>query len=166
MDFDGVCSDGCECLASTTTATCGNASSLFSGTLQPGQSITPFSSTMAPISVTEAYFTLTFGGNGSTSFHPKITVTSTNNEFLMDVTASCTGTLLTTCTDNGTKDSSGVLTWETSYSGQTPAGDPTSKTPLGVSNFAAIPEGQVWIRVYRKTGATPTCNDYTITASD
>jgi len=165
-DFDQVCTDGCECKESSTQSACGNAIDLFAGTIQPGQSITPYVSNMIPLSVTEAYFTITFGGNGSTSFHPHISLASTNNEFLMDVTSDCSGSKLTTCTDNGSGDSDGVLQWETSYSGVSPAGDPNSKTPGGVSNFDPINVGQVWIRVYRKNGVTPTCNNYTITAGD
>jgi hypothetical protein len=166
VDFDQSCSDGCECLASLTQALCTNAISLFSGVLQPGQSITPYTANMAPRTVTDAWFTLTFGGNGQFSFHPKITITSLNNEFEMNVNSNCAGGTLNTCGDNGTSYSDGVLTWEEFYT----AGDPTSKTAGGASNFNAIAlpgsNGQVWIHVYRKNGATPTCNQYTITASD
>ncbi len=172
VDFDGQCANGCECKASSTQAACGNAINLFSGTLEPGQSISAFSSTMAPITVTDAYFTLTFGGNGGTNFHPIITISSTNNEFVMDVTSNCSGSLLS-CADDGS-GATGVTTWETQYGGPlgpSPEGDPNSKQPNGTtSNFEAIPlpgsSGQVWIKVYRKTGATPTCDSYTINASD
>jgi len=169
VNFDGQCANGCECNASATESACGNATALFSGTLQPGQSITPYSANMGAVGVSVAYFTLTVGGNGGTNFHPIITISSPNNEFVMDVDANCSGSLLTTCTDNGTGESGGVTTWEDSYVGPSPAADPASY-PVSGSHFNPIPlpgsNGQVWIKVYRKAGATATCNSYTISASD
>jgi hypothetical protein len=164
QDFDGACADGCECVDSATQSACGNAESLAPAALSPGQSAAPFSSTMMPVSVTEAYFTVTFSGNGSTAFHPYINLTSTNGEFVMDVTADCNNTILSSCGDS-TTGGDGVTTWEMQYT----AGDPTSY-PVTESHFDAIPlpgnNGQVWIRVYRANGVTPTCNPYTITVSD
>jgi hypothetical protein len=135
-----------------------------SGTLTPGQSITPFSSTMTPLSVTEAYFTVTFGDNLSASYHPHIAITSTNNEFLMDVTQDCSGTAQQgndACTDNGNSGSKDVTNWEVAF---------TNNVKPGMDYLNPIPAvgsgGQVWIRVYRNSAVTPTCNEYTITASD
>jgi hypothetical protein len=165
QDFDGKCADGCECLDSSTQASCASAQSLFAGTLQPGQSITPFSSTMAPLTVTQAYFTLIFGGFANPSVHPKINITSPNNEFLMDITQDCSGTseMHDVCGDNGANTSKAVTTWEVQF--------PASNNPVpGMDYYNPIPAvgagGEVWIRVYRNPLVTPTCNLYTITASD
>jgi hypothetical protein len=161
QDFDLACPNGCECLDSTTPTVCTNATSLFSGTLAVGQSIVPFGSTMAPTTVTQAWFTLTFGNaTNSLSYHPKIGIASTNNEFLIDVYTNCSGANITSCTDNGSGGSIGVLNFETSFTGPSPAADPNSAL------FTNILQGQVWIKVYRRNGVTPTCNMYTITASE
>lgn len=165
QDFDGKCSDGCECLDSTTQANCASAQALFAGTLQPGNSISPFSSSMAPLTVTQAYFTLTFGGSvagtAGMNAHPKINLASPNNEFLMDITQDCSGTSILgtdACGDNGTNSSKAVLGWEVHFTGANPG----NNNPFPEPGAA----GQVWIRVYRNPLVTPTCNQYTITASD
>jgi hypothetical protein len=166
-DFNQVCAGGCECADATVPTVCGNASSLQSTALTIGQSSNPVSSTMAPAPAqggpTEAFFTVTFSENTDTRFHPKITLTSASGEFVMDVTSSCTGTLLN-CVVEGSQ-SQGITTWEEFYT----AGDPASY-PVTGSAFDPIPPpgagGQVWIKVYRKGGATPTCDEYTLTASE
>jgi hypothetical protein len=125
---------------------------------------------MMPVSVTQAYFTLTFGGNldaTGTQYHPLISITSSNpGEFVMDVTQGCGAPL--SCTDDGSSD--GVTSWEESYLGPAPPADPNSYSPTGVSNFDPIAAvggtGVVAIRVYRKSGVTATCGTYTITASN
>jgi hypothetical protein len=165
VDFNGTCSDGCECNASATQSVCNNAISLFSGTLQQGQSITPYVANMGGTGVMQAWYTVTFGqDNSNINMHPLITITSLNNEFVMDIESNCSGTLVSACNDGNTAQ--GVASWEMHYT----AGSPTSKTAAGVSNFQPIPlpgsNGQVWIKVYRKNGAIPSCNNYTISVSD
>jgi len=171
IDFDGKCADGCECKESNTQDVC-PGTSLFSGTLVPGNNAAPFTSTMMPVSVTQAYFTVTFGGNldataGLPEYHPLIILTSSNpGEFVMDVTAGCGAAL--SCADDATSD--GVTTWEESYIGPVPAAAPNSLNPAGVSNFEPIAlvagNGVVAVRVYRKVGFTPTCGTYTINVSN
>jgi hypothetical protein len=178
QDFDGTCTNGCECVDSTTQATCPAATSLFAGPLSIGGSINPFSSSMAPLTVTQAYFTLTFENdtsNPNPSYHPHITLTSTvvagQPEFLMDVTQDCSGTLVedVVCSDNGANNSRGVIGWESFF--PTNAQKPAQNPMPGMDYYNPIPavgtNGQVWIRVYRNAlFTTPTCNPYTITASD
>ncbi len=163
QDFDGKCADGCECLDSTTQGTCTTAFSLFAGALTPGNSITPFSSSMAPLSVTQAFFTLTFGSNTSPSYHPLINLSSPGNEFLMDITQDCSGTAVqdVQCSDNGANNSKGVVSWEVAF---------TNNNVPGMDYYNPIPAvgngGTVWVRIYRNPAVTPTCNQYTLTASD
>lgn len=169
-NVDGVCTNGCECPLSTTPTTCGGAANL--GSLQPGQSITPFSSSLIPAFVgatpNVAWFSVTFNGNGNTAYHPKVTLTSANNEFVMDVQTDCAGTIISSCTDNGANGSKGVKNWEASYTGPSPAADPTSKDINGVSNFQPINiPTTLYIKVYRvNPNANVTCSSYTLTASD
>jgi len=119
---------------------------------------------MVPLSVTQAYFTVIFGDNLSPSYHPHIGISSTNNEFLMDVNQDCSGTAqqgTDACTDNGTSVSHGVTSWEVAFTNNSaPGKDYTSAIPAVGTN------GQVWIRVYRNPKVTPTCDQYTITAGD
>jgi hypothetical protein len=79
---------------------------------------------------------------------------------------SCSGAPITCGTEGGAATS--VTTWETSYAGPSPAGDPTSKTPGGVSNFVPIPSvGTVFIHVFRASTTSPaTCDEYTLTVSE
>jgi hypothetical protein len=164
IDFDGKCTDGCECPLSTTQTACTSAESLFTGTFSPGDTATPVTSTMAPASVTAAYFTITFTGTNNINFHPKI-VLSGSAEFVMDITGDCNGSKLSSCADNGNADSDGVTTWEESYTGPSPKADPATY-PVTGSHFNAIVLGQVWIKVYRKAGAATTCGTYTLTVSE
>ena len=163
VDFNGQCAGGCDCAISSTEGACANAATLVTGTLAIGQSTAAFLSTMAPKSVTEAFFTVTFGNNTNTAFHPKITITSPSGEFVFDVTSDCNGTALACATEGGS--SVAMTTWEEEYTG----GDPTVY-PVTGSSFDPIPlpgeNGQVWIRVYRKTGAIATCDEYTLIASE
>jgi hypothetical protein len=160
FDFDGQCVDGCECKASTTSTACVNSTGIFAGTLQPGQS-TSYTSNMAPPgSVADAWLNITFGGNTQEAFHPKITFSlDTNTEFVFEVFSNCTGTLLS-CGTEGTQGA-GVTTWEESYTGTTgfAFGDEIYIPPPGTN-------GTVYIHVFRKAGATKTCNNYSLTVSD
>jgi hypothetical protein len=154
-NFDGQCTNGCECNASATQNACNNAISLFSGVLQPNQSITPYVANMGATGVTQAWFTLSFGGNTLNSFHPQISITSMNNEFVMDIEDNCSGTSVNSCSDGSPV---GVATWEV-YNTDT-------NSPIGTPEPLPGNAGQVWIRVYRRTGAVATCDNYTITASN
>jgi hypothetical protein len=175
-DFDGVCVDGCECQDSVTATACGMGDL---GTLVPGQSIAPFSSTLIPVMVggvpNSAWFAITFTGNGSTSYHPKITLADPNDEFVMDVHTDCAGALVSTCNTAGEAGSTfGVGVFETYYLGAgppaapNPPADPTSVNINGVSNFTPIAvTGTLYIHVYRvNPNVGTTCNQYTLTASD
>ena len=133
---------------------------------------TPFTSTMAPLTVTQAWFSVTFSADPATndSYAPKITprgpVVGGVPEFIMDVYgggAACSLTPITSpaCTDNGSNGSLQVTGWGTAWSGARPP--TTNGIPTPGSG------GQVWIKVYRNP-AMPSneysCGTYTIQAFD
>jgi hypothetical protein len=163
-DFDHSCADGCECKLSAAALTvCSSAQSLFGGTLTPPGQITTVVSTMSPpATTTDAYYTLTFGGNTTyATYHPIISISSPNNEFLMDVWSGCgESQAMTTCTDNGTGYGTDVLQFEESYS------PINAGWAVSLAEFDALPALSVVVHVHRRVGVTPTCNSYTINASN
>ncbi len=180
LPFDAACDAN-----AAAAQTCAGADALFVGALPVGGAITPFVSTM-PFGATQAYFSIQFAGNTSPSYHPHITLTSPNDEFLMNVLQDCSGTSAsTTCLDNGDNFSLGVTSWETSFTNPVDAaslavvdagtpdsgdGGPTSVGSAPADYTVPIPpvgaSGQVLIRVYRASPATPTCDAYTLTATN
>jgi hypothetical protein len=170
-DSDTQCADGCECQLSSVPTKCG-AGAYSLGSLPPLAQAVTHTSNLFPAVPNGAYYTVSFSGNTDVvNYHPKITLTDPLGEFVMDVTSDCT-TLISNCNTAGaneTVNAMGVTTWETSYNGPNPQGDPTSKTPAGASNFTAISPGSagtVYVKVYRKVAATACNNAYTITASN
>ncbi len=170
QDTDKTCSDGCECALSSTPTACSAAAAHSLGTIGAGGNPVAFTSNLFPATPNAAYFTVTFTGNTTTStFHPLITLTDPDGEFVMDITSDCS-TLISNCNVSGSGNvstTSGVTTWETSYT----AGDPNSKTAGGASNFVPITldaSGQVYIKVYRKNpNVVVNCdNDYTLTVAN
>jgi hypothetical protein len=104
----------------------------------------------------EAYLSVVFTGNTSTSYHPHIRMTAGTADFIMDVYSSCTNGIA--CGTEGGVSTS-VTDWETLYT----AGDPTS-------SFNPIPPvgsgGTVIVHVRRRTGRPVTCGTYTIAFSN
>jgi hypothetical protein len=153
IDIDGVCSSGCECAASSTSFACVAPTAL--GTLQVGQTTT-YTGNLVPAGQ-EAYLSVTFAGNTSTSYHPHVALTAGSGEFAFDILVTCQGQAIGCGIEGGS--STGRTDWETYYSG----GDPAS-------TFIPIPAvgngGSVIIHVYRRTGKPVTCNNYTLTVSN
>ena len=119
LPFDAACDAN-----AAAAQTCAGADALFVGALPVGGAITPFVSTM-PFGATQAYFSIQFAGNTSPSYHPHITLTSPNDEFLMNVLQDCSGTSAsTTCLDNGDNFSLGVTSWETKFHQSRRRGEP------------------------------------------
>jgi hypothetical protein len=166
-DLDSVYTDGCECCDTTGVGhTCATAAA--ATPIAIGQSVN-FSGTI-PEPTGGVWYSVTFAATpgNSTTFHPEITFTANPSiQFIFEVdSGACGGPALTCGTEGGA--ATGVTTWETSYAGPNPAGDPTSKTPGGVSNFQPIPSvGTVFIHVYRaNTSAPADCSTYTLTVSE
>ena len=152
-DVNKACGDGCECQASVQGATCGGASSL--GALALGTNVTT-TGNLVPLG-TEAWFTVSFQSNTDTRYHPQIQLTNPVGEFLIDVYADCSNTLLTCATEGG--NSKAVTNFEMVYT----AGDPASA-------FQPIPAlggtGKAFIRVYRAPGKPLSCNNFALRASN
>jgi hypothetical protein len=108
------------------------------------------------------WFLVNFAGDSSnTSYHPKITVTSPDNDVFLIVYSGTCGAVLS-CGDGTAQSPTGVAAWEVQYT----AGDPTVY-PVTGSHFQAIaPVGAVTIEVLRKSGDPATCNSYTLTISE
>jgi hypothetical protein len=83
-------------------------------------------------------------------WHPKIQLTNNGaNQFAMDVRTSCGA--VASCSDGGT--GSNLTTWEVNYNGYGSApNDNTAK------------QSNIYVRVYRKNGDTPTCDKYRVEA--
>lgn len=165
-DFDKMYTNGCECCDSTYGHTCANATS--GGMLTVGGTPATFTGQI-PEAAGGDWFAVTFSGENDTAFHAAVTfTTNTNTAYVFDIVkGTCSGAGLTCGTEGGT--STGDTTWETSYSGPNPAGDPNSKNPAGASNFIAIPAlGTLFIHVHRKdmTTAPTSCDSYTLKISE
>ncbi|MFT3766123.1 MAG: hypothetical protein QM820_11495 [Minicystis sp.] len=154
-NVDGTCGNGCECTSTGTSSVCVSPSSL--GVLQVGQTAT-FSGNLVPAGQ-EAYLSVTFNGNTSTSYHPHVTLSAGAAEFAFDILANCGGTAISCGVEGG--NSINRTDWEVLYTG----GDPNNPP-----NFNAVPavgtNGTVIIHVYRRPGKPVTCNSYTLTVSN
>jgi hypothetical protein len=106
-----------------------------------------------PTAGQEGWFSVTFTGNGSSSFHPHITMTAGASEFGFDVATNCSGGTTTCGMEGGV--STGRTDWETFWN-QTGYNNPIPLPGTG---------GTVFVRVFRKAGGV-TCNNYTLTITD
>jgi hypothetical protein len=168
-DLDGTFNDGCECADQNKARQCAGATSL--GTVPIGGMFTAQGN--LPGAGVENWFSVNFQSNTSTSYHPKVTLsTNPSSAFKFDVLTSCALSSTEQCGETASQKSTGDTTWEMSYTG----GDPTGGGGVCPSNtgncstpFVAIapvgPGGTVSIRVYR-TGPTVSCDTYTLTISN
>jgi hypothetical protein len=158
-DVNKTYSDGCECCGSTNN-TCATAKDLGAASIGAKQTVTG----QIPDPMGGDWYSVTFNNESNIAFHALITFTTNpTNDYVFDVVGgSCGGSALNCATEGGS--SIGRTTWEVSYSGPNPPGDPTSVTPSGASNFTAIGAvGKVYIHVYRaNTSGPPTCDQYTL----
>ncbi|MFO0660796.1 MAG: hypothetical protein U0165_13330 [Polyangiaceae bacterium] len=149
LDLDGLCSDGCECTINSNGGTsCAAATDLL--TVAIGGSTTATSNIA---NSTERWYKVTFTGNTSAAYHPHVKFSSNpNNEFQFDITSNCSGSS-TACLTEGSV-SSAITDWE------------VSNGNAGSGNTAPVPAvgnaGVIYIHVFRKTGATKTCNNFTL----
>jgi hypothetical protein len=148
---DGQYADGCECADDAFGKVCANATNM--GTI--GIGATTSETGVVPVASEQDWFHVTFTGNTSTSYHPKIVLTG-DPDLRMNIYSNCSGTELTCADGSG----AGVTTWEVSYTGTALATDP---------DYIAVPPvgagGEVWVEVYRSTGS-PTCTSFTISVSN
>ena len=171
VDVNSAYSDGCECLDSPTAKTCGAATAL--GTLGIGASLNRTG--VLPLAGGENWFVVTFTGNGSTSYHPRIQISASGGDALrFDVLTSCAGGGLPCSVEGGSSTNRTI--WEVQYANGSPSGigcgsatTPCNSTCVCTSPFQPIPpvgnNGTVFIRVFRASGAV-TCNAYTLTVAN
>jgi hypothetical protein len=151
-NIDGMCTNGCECQSSGATSTCALPSSL--GTINLGQS-TSVTANAVPAG-NEDWYVVTFPGNGSTSYHPRVRFTANpNNAFRFDILSNCQGNSPGCGVEGGVATSK--TDWETFY-------------PGGAGYYNPIPpvgnNGTVLIRVYRTPGPAVSCEAYTLAISN
>jgi hypothetical protein len=157
-----VCSGGCISSSCCGGATAVCTAPIFLGNLPLGTTGSPYTGTL-PTATSQNWLAVTFSGNTTTTYHPKIVIASSDNSFVFDVERDCTGTNLESeCNVAGdATTSAGITAWETFYT----AGDPND-----APDFDAIPAvgagGTVFIRVYRKTGSSQACTPYTVSFSN
>ena len=162
-DLDNMFADGCECCDDTYGHACSAATD--GGALMLGQMLSYTGEIPTPTGTD--WFTVTFNNESNTTFHGKIDLVQTGTEFVFDVVqGSCTGGAMSCGTEGGT--CTGKTTWEDSYAGPSPAGDPNSHAPGGASNFTPIsPIGKVFIKVYRANMASPaTCTQFSLNITE
>jgi len=151
FNVDGVCSNGCECTTTGTSAACAAPSSL--GVLNVGQTTT-YTGNLVP-SGTEAWLVVTFSGNTNPAYHPHVTMTAGTGEFAFDIRTDCAGTLVSCGVEGG--GAAAVTDWESFVISGTGYYNPIP--PVGAN-------GTVLIHVFRRVGQALTCNNYTLTISN
>jgi hypothetical protein len=154
FNIDGGCGNGCECQTTGQSASCAGPTSL--GTVNLGQVATT-SGNLVPAGQ-EAWYQVTFTGNTSTAYHPRVVFTNNpGNAFQFDIRTNCAGGAPACGSEGGV--ASALTDWEVLYTG----GDPSSA-------FNPIPpvgqNGTILIHVYRKAGAPVTCAQYTLQISN
>lgn len=132
------------------------------GTLTPGQMLSATGNIATAGG--QAYVAVTFSGNTTPAYHPQITLADGGTEFAFDVVSDCSGTLVT-CADSldddaGDDAGTGTLTWEEYYADAAFTSD--HFVPIQPSGN----DGGVLVRVYRRSGMPPSCNQYSLTVSE
>jgi hypothetical protein len=145
VDLDGVWSNGCECFDDGGGSDCGHAVGF--GNIHIGGSGSKNGT--LPRSNQQDWFIVTFPDGGNQSYHPKITLTSSDGNIVMDVFNGCGG--LSGCPNS---NGAGVKTWESFVANAASLNIPT----VGSG-------GTIAIKVYRVGGGT-SCAVYTLSVND
>lgn len=155
-DLNGTADDGCECQDAGKGQSCDMATNVASVGLGTSKTVTG----NLPAAMITNWFSVTFAGPTSVSYHPHIKLTDNpGNQFAFDVLTNCNTPVA--CGEAG-KNGSGVTDWEVSNA-LTDANSPTSTMWQPV---AAVGTGSVVkVNVYRVMG-NATCENYTLTISN
>jgi hypothetical protein len=161
-DVNMAISDGCECQDRGAGQQCPAATDL--GGVPLG-AMFPATGNLPGATVSN-WFSITFQGRGTASWHPKIDLTGNPGmQFRMDVFADCAGSQQACGTETGT-NATGITTWEVQQTGGQPPG-PSDQG--GLPNFTPAPDagngGTVKVHVFRSAGQV-TCDAYTLTISN
>jgi hypothetical protein len=154
-DIDGQYADGCECKDGGRSRACTSASDL--GPLPLGSSLSV--SGNLPETGAANWFTMTFQGDGQTTYHPKVWLSNDpNGQFRFDVFADCNGGGIA-CGEGNGSNATGVQIWEVYQSGGDSTGTTYQATPAVGSG------GTVKVHVYRVSSPV-TCDSYTLTITN
>ncbi len=153
-NVDGLCSGGCECQASNVAQSCNTPTSL--GTINVGGPAITTSANLVPLGV-EAWYTVTFTGNGSSSYHPRVRFTvNPGNAYQFDIRTNCAGATLGCGIEGGI--SNAMVDWEVFNTGPLP-GYYNPIPPVGNN-------GTILIHVFRKAGQPLSCQPFTLQISN
>src|SRR5581483_5383293 len=114
-DIDGICGDGCECQGTIVTTCAMPHTVALSG---PGTSAN-VSGNLVPAVGTSDWYTVTFGNNKATNYHPHVVFqTNPGSEYVFDIEANCSGGNLACGVEKNDAGvalrSTGLTNWETS----------------------------------------------------
>ena len=155
-NIDGAPGNGCECASDAYATSCNNASSI---TVPVGGTATMSGVVESAAGSDFAIFAFSDKPAGST-FHPKIQITSSaGGQYAMDVLTTCAAPA--TCNDSGNGSNADV--WETTYNSVAPG---TYQPGPGCCSDNDAHQINLIVRVFRKNGDAPTCQPYTITATN
>jgi hypothetical protein len=156
-NIDIAPANGCECA----TDSYANACSVSGSASVPSGGTTTMSGKIESARGSDwLTFNFTVPRVGS-PYHPRISMTdSGGGQYAMDVLVTCAGSAAGCSTTGGANNENGinVTTWEQNYNGYVAgSGCCSDNTPRVAS---------VRVRVYRRLGDTPTCTNYTVTATN
>jgi hypothetical protein len=155
-DIDGASGNGCECASDSYAQTCGSASTI---TVPIGGNATMTGVVESAQGSDYAVFAFSNKPVGST-YHPKIQMTnSAGGQYAMTVLDTCAAPA--SCNDGGNGANTDV--WEATFDSAAPG--TYIPGPGCCTDQSAHPINMI-VRVFRKNGDAPTCQSYTITATN
>ena len=156
-DINQAQGDGCECVTDAYANSCGVAGTV---SVPKGGTVTMTGKIETAAGGDFLTFNFTVAPVGQ-AYHPKIELTnSAGGQYAMDVLVSCPGTAAGCSTTGGANNENGVQVnvWEQNYNAYVAgAGCCSDNTPRA---------GSVKVRMYRKFANQPTCDSYTVTATN
>lgn len=156
-DINNADGDGCECVTDAHANQCSAASAV---SVPIGGTTTMTGKIESAAGSDYLTFNFTVPSVGQ-AYHPRLELTNNaGGQYAMDVLVSCPGTAAGCSTFGGANNENGiqVSVWEQNYNGYTPgAGCCADNTPR---------VGQVRVRVYRRFANQPTCDSYTVAATN
>lgn len=154
-DIDGAPGNGCECSSDQHANSCIAAGSLSVPAMAAAVNMTGVIETaMGSDWITFNFITPMVLG---TSYRPKVQlVNNAGGQYAMDVMTNCMS--MATCNDGG--GGTDISVWELNYA-YNQAGN-----PQGPWSDMDAKINSVKVRVYRKNGTQPTCDQYVVTASN
>ena len=155
-NIDGAAGNGCECASDAYATSCANATSI---TVPIGGTATMSGVVETAAGSDFAIFAFSDKPVGS-AFHPKIQLTnSAGGQYAMTILDTCATPA--TCNDGGNGSSADV--WEATFDSVAPG--TYQPGPGCCSDNTPHPINMI-VQVFRKNGDAPTCQSYTITATN